>query len=254
MGRAPGVAVLLVLAGCAPARPPGVAQQMPAPPAKLLVRGPFGRDFSVALIAGFVLDRTRVADVKAALGPPMREQTVQGIVSADSKRVAPGSPFSVARLSYFYFPKGIGGPASEHPGKTAQLAFLNGQLLGYWVGDSLPGEALPPLDEAVLARLHQCQTTRAEAIALLGPPTAQVLHVLDAHEGTVEVSYVWSGSDAGAPHVRMLRLVFDRSGEMADYTLVTDVGAGAGLPNLTPSGGQPGLPPSCPAGASREHT
>lgn len=232
---------VLALATCAPAARQG-----------FLPRGPFGRDFAQNSFARFVLDTTSAEEVQAVLGPPMKATTVKELVPATSKSLVPGSPVSATVLSYYYFPNGIGVPPQAHPGKFAVLRFLNGRLVFYGTKSLIPGEENPPLDENRLSSLHQCETTKSDVLALLGPPNAEALHVLDAQPGAVEMGYNWSTSESGAVARKTLIVFFDRSGAMTNYRLLDDVTAPNGLPlstNLTTK-----LPPPCPGHGPREHT
>jgi hypothetical protein len=231
----------MAVAACAPALRPG---QLP--------RGPFGRDFPQNSFARFVLDSTSAEEVQAALGPPMKATTVKVLVPATSKSMVPGSPVSSTVLSYYYFPNGVGVPPQAHPGKFAVLRFLNGRLVFYGTNSLIPGEEKPPLDENRLSSLHQCETTKSDVLALLGPPNAEALHVLDAQPGAVEMGYSWSTQESGAVARKTLVVFFDRSGAMTNYRLLNDVTAQNGLPlSTTPT---TKLPPACPGHGAREHT
>ena len=213
-----------------------------------------GRDFSRQPFAGFTLDSTSVADAEAALGPPMKLTTVRGLVGANSKRFVPGTPYTLTALSYFFFPNGPGAINQGHPGKAATLLFLNGRLIAFGDDSNLPADANPPIDESRLDSLHQCQTTRSEVIALLGQPNAESLHVLDAQPGAVDIAYSWQNLQAGITARRSLRVFFDRSGAMSNYTLVDDQSAANGLSAAPHPAVRPTLPPACPNIAARQHT
>ena len=214
---------------------------------------PVGRDFSRAPFAGFTLDSTSVAEAEAALGPPMKRTTLRSLVSATSRRLVPGTPYALTALNYYYYPNGPGAPAEGHAGKSASLVFLDGRLIAYGAESSLPGDADAPLDEVRLGSLQQCRTTRSEAIALLGQPNAQSLHILDAQPGAVDIVYVWQTTRQGVAAKRSLHVFFDRTGTMSNYTLVDDQIA-SGAP-ATPHAEPPAaLPPACPNVTGRQHT
>jgi len=215
---------------------------------------PVGRDFSRAPFASFTLDSTSVAEAEAALGPPMKLTTVRGLVSATSKGLVPGTPLAMTELNYYFFPNGTGVVSQGHPGKFASLVFFNGRLIAYGGRSSLPGDADPPIDEARLDSLHQCRTTRRQAIALLGQPDAESLHMFDAQPGAVDIIYTWQNTQPGGAARRSLRVFFDRSGAMSNYTLVDNEGA-MGTISVVPHPVLPTpLPPACPNIADRQHT
>jgi len=219
---------------------------------------PVGRDFPQNAMSGFALDRTSVEEAQAALGPPLKSTTVRGLVAATSKRLVPGSAYSVTLLNYLFLPYGPGQPRQAHPGKAAILVFLNGRLIAYGSDDSIPGQENPPINDAALASLHQCQTTKADVIALLGPPNGQTLHLLDAQPGAVDMIYSWSATDAGVWQQHSLHVFFDKTGAMSNYTLVQTAAPASGVQVTAPMP-QPGhppvaLPPACPSRADREHT
>jgi len=219
---------------------------------------PVGRDFPQNAVSGFALDQTSIEEAEAALGQPFKSTTVRGLVAATSKRLAPGSSYSITLLDYFFLPYGAGQPRQSHPGKAAIIIFLNGRLIAYGSDDSIPGQANAPINDAALASLHQCQTTRAEVIALLGPPNGQTLHLLDAQPGAVDMIYVWSDTDAGVFEQRSLHVFFDKTGAMSNYTLVKTAAPASGVQVTSPmpQAGHPpvALPPACPSHADREHT
>jgi len=235
--RLPAILLLLSLAACAN----GTGNQ------------PVGRDFSRAPFASFTLDSTSVAEAEAALGPPMKLTTVRSLVGATSRRLVPGTPYALTALNYYFYPNGAGALAQGHPGKSASLVFLDGRLIAYGAESSLPGDANAPLDEMRLGALHQCRTTRSEAIALLGQPNAESLHILDAQPGAVDIVYVWQNTRQGMAANRSLRVFFDRNGTMSNYTLVDDqvaAGASAAARPALPTA----LPPACPNVTDRQHT
>jgi hypothetical protein len=215
---------------------------------------PVGRDFSRAPFAGFTLDSTSVSEAEAALGPPMKLTTVRGLVAATSKRLVPGTPYAVTELSYYFFPNGMGAASQGHAGKFASLVFFDGRLIAYGAHSSLPGDANAPVDEGRLDSLHQCQTTRREAIALLGQPDAESLHILDAQPGAIDIVYTWQNTRQGVAAHRSLRVFFDRNGAMSNYTLVDNENALGGVaPALHPPL-PAALPPACPNITDRQHT
>jgi hypothetical protein len=213
-----------------------------------------GRDFPRAPFATFTLDTTSVMQAEAVLGPPMKQTTVRGLVGANSKRFVPGTPYALTALNYYFFPNGPGPLSQGHPGKTASLLFLNGRLIAFGDDSTLPTDANPPLDETRLDSLHQCQSTRNDVIALLGQPNAESLHVLDAQPGAVDIAYSWQNLQAGMTARRSLRVFFDRTGAMSNYTLVDDQSAANGVSPSPHATTQPSLPPACPNILGRQHT
>ncbi len=215
---------------------------------------PVGRDFSRAPFAGFTLDSTSVSEAEAALGPPMSLTTIRGLVAATSKRLVPGTPYAMTELSYYFYPNGTGAASRGHAGKFASLVFFDGRLIAYGAHSSLPGDANAPVDEGRLDSLHQCQTTRREAIALLGQPDAESLHVLDAQPGAIDLIYTWQVTQQDVAAHRSLRVFFDRNGAMSNYTLIDNENALGGIAAAIHPPLLPALPPACPNVMERQHT
>jgi hypothetical protein len=211
---------------------------------------PVGRDFQQSVFARFTLDQTSVEEAEGLLGLPMKQTSVRGLVGATSRTLTPGTPYIISTLNYYYFPYGAGLPPQNHPGKTATLLFLQGKLIAYGADSSIPGEANAPVDENRLSDLHQCQTTRAEAVALLGQPNGEAMHVLDAQAGSVEIIYSWLNIDAGTVQQRSLHVFFDRSGAMSNYTMVNNVAPLGGLPVPAQRPVPTPMPPACPGTTS----
>ncbi len=143
---------------------------------------PAGHDFAQGAFARFVLNETSLADVEAALGPPMKQSTVQGLAKPSATLVAPGTPLSLVTLQY------------------------------YW--------AQPPLDENILASLRQGETTRDEAVAMLGTPNGAMVHVLDKQKGESQISYGWRRVSNGTVEQRSVELFFDKFGRLTTYRLL----------------------------------
>ncbi len=215
---------------------------------------PVGRDFSRVPFAGFMLDSTSVAEAEAALGPPMKLTTIRSLVSATSKGLVPGTPLALTELSYYFYPNGMDAVSQGHVGKYASLVFFDGRLIAYGGHSSLPGDTNVAIDESRLDLLHQCQTTRREAIALLGQPDAELLHMFDAQPGAVDIIYTWQNARQGIAGRRSLRVFFDRSGAMSNYTLVDNEAATGGA-SAAPHAILPApSPPACPNVTDRQHT
>ncbi len=217
------VLVLVCLSGCA------------------AVSRPAGRDYAQSALQRFVLNQTTVDEVVAALGPPVSQGTMRGIARPTATIVPPGSVLAMTTLKYYYAPNGPGAPPSLHPSKSVALVFIADHLVGYGLTNTIPAEVYPPVDEGRLTGLHQGQTTRAEAIALLGPPTGQFVDVLGASTGNAMVEYGWSRAKDGNVTLRSLRLYFDSRDRMTSYAV---------LDNSFPAGQAPLLmPPMVPSPA-----
>lgn len=210
-----------------------------------------GHDFPQAAFAGFVLDRTSAADVEAALGLPTKTSSMSGLAKPDSKIVAPGTRFTVTTLRYLFAPAGVGLPLSRHPLKLASVVFFDGRLTAYDVNSFIPGESNLVVDEARLAELRQGQTTAAQAVALLGPPNGEALHMEASAAGASELGYNWLQGEGLLSKRRVLRVFFDRSGRLVSY-VVTDAGF-AGAPQPIP-GAPPPVPREAIPPADLSHT
>lgn len=206
---------------------------------------PAGRDFALSPFANFVLNQTSEADVQASLGPPVKRTSQSSIAPPNSQLLMPGTPYSVSTLNYLFAPNGLTGGKAEHPAKLAILWFFDNRLVAYVETSIIPGQLNAAVDEARLVQLQQGKTTRPQAIALLGTPNAQIVHLLDAQPGTAQISYFWVRVDGDTLLTRELKLDFDRAGKLTTYTM-SDSSSPADsppLPSTTPQG-IPGDQPS----------
>jgi outer membrane protein assembly factor BamE (lipoprotein component of BamABCDE complex) len=191
---------------------------------------PAGRDFPQGAFSTFVLDRTSVQDAEALLGPPMKQTIMRGLANGKSRLIPRGTPFSLTVLIYYFAPNGFGQPAPSHPAKAASAVFFDGRLVAYATDNAIPGQANAPIDETRLTALRQGETTREQAIALLGTPNGQLLHLLDAQHGATELTYTWLDNDGETVQRRTLQVLFDSAGALTTYNL---------LDNAYPAGSQP---------------
>lgn len=218
-----------------------------------LSHGPIGRDFPQSAFSGFILDATSLEEAEAALGPPANTTNVRALVPANSKSLPAGSTVTLTTVRYLYWPNGAGLPVQAHPSKSAALIFLNGRLIAYSSDSTIPGQANGAVDEAKLGELRQCQTTRGQAISLLGAPNGQQMHVMDAQAGATDIFYRWSTAEGGVVTRRNLRISFDRNGTMSTYTMVDNQNGGANLPMPAPAA-PPAGSQACPGHGAREPT
>jgi hypothetical protein len=201
-----------------------------------------GRDFALPVFATFVLNRTSEAEAQASLGVPLKRSSMRGIVPSIAQALPPGTPYSITTLNYLFAPNGLGKPPAAHPVKLAFLWFFNDRLVAYVETSVLPGEATPPVDETRLTELHQGRTTRTQAIALLGTPNAQLLHILDAQHGTSQINYFWGHLEGDTVQSRALQINFDRQGKLSTYTLLDQSNPVGSLPIPMPTPQAPAAP------------
>jgi hypothetical protein len=160
----------------------------------------------------------------------MKQTVMRGLANGKSKLIPKGTPFSLTVLIYYFAPNGFGQPAQRHPAKAASAVFFDGRLVAYATDSAIPGQANAPIDETRLGALHQGETTREQAIALLGTPNGQLLHLLDAQRGATELTYTWLNNDGETVQRRTLHVLFDSAGALTTYSL---------LDNSYPAGSQP---------------
>ena len=205
---------------------------------------PAGHDYAQAALAQFILNETTVDDAEAVLGPPVSRGTMRGLAKPTATIVAPGTVLDITTLKYYFAPNGSGTPASSHPFKSALLIFVAGHLTGYGISNNIPAEVHPPVDEGRLAALHQGRTSRAEAIALLGPPEGQFINVFGPATGTTTVLYDWSRTQGDTVTVRSLKVIFDGSDRMTSYAVLDNSFPKGGVPLMMPG---PQAAPPVPA-------
>ena len=242
MRRSTCLVVLAGLAGCA------------------IASAPAGHDYAQAGFDRFVLGQTTVAEAEALLGPPIRQSALKGIASATASIVPPGSHVSLVALNYYYAPMGFG-QRGPHPAKAASVMFVADHLVGYEFSNSIPGEVTPPIDDNRLSALHQGQTTRAQAIALLGTPLHQLMRIVGPQTGASEIAYGWGHRHDGVVDQRVLRINFDPAGHMTTYSVLENSFPAGSAPMLQfnpqapqPGTPQPGLQREPMPRADREHT
>jgi hypothetical protein len=273
-----GLAAIMALPGCIRIEDPaltsryygtGTAQAQPStapgafnlfPQGQHVPPGPIGHDFPQSTFGSFALDKTTDSEVQASLGVPLQSSTVSGLAPADSSIIAPGQKYVLTQLRYAYAPKGLGQPANQHPVKLAQLVFFDHRLMNYWFGSGLPGEMGLPLGEQLLDNLKQGQTTREQAIAALGTPNVQVLHLVDKQPaGSSEIAYVWTLADGTQTKSHVVAISFDARDRMTAYTSL-DNAHPSNVPNLPfpfpapPGQGAPSNRITPVPQADREHT
>ena len=217
---------LLLLGGCL------------ANPAMRARYAPIGQDFDVGVLQRLEIDTTTFEEAQALLGPPTKQSSLRGIVSATSKDAPPGTPYVFTQISYDYFPQGAGFPPQLHRFKRATLAFQDNVLAAYSLNDTIDLTAQHPLDESVLATLHQCRTTSAETLALLGPPNGFNLTIPRRHPGPSSLTYQSSNTENGARVAQSLKVYFDKSGLLTSYLLADN----ATMSNPTKESSSPACP------------
>jgi hypothetical protein len=181
---------------------------------------PLGRDFSRAAFSGFVLQRTTLPEVEAAIGMPIGVSTSSGPGNEHALIATPGMPVSLTVAVYLFAPYGTGLRQPGQPIKRATLVFFQGRLIGYDVLSTIPGDDNLPIAEDRLSFLHKGATTHEEAIALLGPPDGQtVTFGGPPSRSTSMMTYQWSHTEAGMVHGQLLRLQFDAAGRFLTYRM-----------------------------------
>jgi hypothetical protein len=210
-----------------------------ADPALHARNAPIGQDFDVGALSRLEIGTTTLEEAEALFGQPSKQSSLKGIVNATSKDVPPGTPYTLTEVRYEYAPYGPGFPPQAHPFKRAVLAFQDNVLAAYSLNDTIDPTAAAPINDSLLAELHQCRTTSAEALALLGPPGGFNLTVPRLHPGPSGLTYQSLSSVNGARVAQSLKLSFDKSGRLTNYLLAD---------NATLSGpGKDTAPPACPS-------
>jgi len=170
---------------------------------------PVGHDFSRAAFSTFVMQTTTLPDVEASLGMPTGVTTSSG-----------PAPVSLTVAVYLFAPYGTGPRQPGAPVKHATLVFFQGRLVGYDMMSTIPGDGNLPIAEDRLSSLHKGTTTRAEAIALLGPPDGQTVSFGGPpSRRSSTMIYQWSHTEAGMVHGQLLRVVFDAAGRFVTYAM-----------------------------------
>jgi hypothetical protein len=203
---------------------------------------PVGHDFSRAAFSTFVLQTTTLPDVEAAIGAPLRLSTISGTANQQALIALPGTPIALTVANYFYAPVGGTARQPQVPSKFATMVFFQGKLVGYDVNSTIPGDDNPPIPEDRLSGLKRGRTTRAQAIALLGPPDGQsVVFAEPASHRSSVITYNWLHVADGMVERKLLKLDFDGSGLFTAYTMVDNsfpLGSGP-IPFPAPSPSQP---------------
>ena len=191
-----------------------------ANPALRAGNAPIGQDFDVGVVSRLTIGSTTMEEAQALLGTPTRQSHLKGIVSATSKDSPPGMPYTITQFRYEYYPQGGGFPPQLHPFKRVVLAFQDDALAAYSLDDTIDPVARPPVDDSLLATLHQCRTTSAETLSLLGPPNGFSLTVPRVHPGPSTLIYQWPATENGARILQSLRIFFDKKSLLTGYVQV----------------------------------
>jgi len=231
-------------------RPPAVLLFAFLSSACAIQHPPVGRDFSRAVFSSFVMGQTTSAQARAMLGEPTKSSSMTGLADPQSKVIAPGTRFTLTNDTYLFAPLGVGLPITRYPIKFGMLVFMDDRLVGYDNNSTVPGDSNAVIDEARLADVRQGETTRAEAIAALGPPDGQVLYMVGPLSGTSSIIYSWAAVDGEPGKRRVLRISFDKNGRLATYTAIDN---NFPIPNtppnlMAPQPGGPGLMHPIPPG------
>jgi hypothetical protein len=208
-----------------------------------------GRDFPSAGFAMLRLKQSTDAQVEAVLGPPFKRVSVQTTVTKPNGPLPLGTPISFAFVSYLYLLTNGGPAVAGHAvAKIAQLVFFDGTLAAYDLNSTIPGEENPPVDASRLTLLKQGVTTRADIIALLGPPSGQSIAFPHVPHAMGHITYVWTHIDGQTLLHKVLMIDLDRDDVMTHYAFYDGVGPAPALPLLpgvpTPAPITPPVPPN----------
>jgi hypothetical protein len=194
-----------------------------------------GRDFPTAAFGTLRLRQTTDSQVEAVLGPPFKRLAVQGTTANPAGPVPPGTPFSLAILTYEFGISNGGPTVAGHPvGKFATLVFLGGTLAAYDLNSSIPGDANPPIDEQRLSLLKQGSTTRNDIIGLLGTPSGQSMALSFLPQDHGHVTYAWTHIDASGVRHKLLVIELDAHDVMIRYAMVDRSGPLLSQPGSVP--------------------
>jgi hypothetical protein len=204
-----------------------------------------GRDFPSAGFAMLRLQQSTDPQVEAVLGPPFQRTSIQTTVTKPNGPLPIGTPVSFAIVRYLYLLTNGGPAAAGHAvAKIATLVFYDGTLAAYDLNSTIPGEENPPIDSSRLALLKQGVTTRADVIALLGPPSGQSIAFPHLPKSLGHVSYVWTHIEGQSLLHKILIVDLDHNDVMTHYALYDGLGPAPALPLL------PGLPAPAPLSPS----
>ncbi|HET6220858.1 MAG TPA: hypothetical protein VFE11_01780 [Dongiaceae bacterium] len=200
-----------------------------------------GKDFTRPDPASLVLGQTTLAEATVRFGPPT-SRTVRRSLNPASIQQNPGSAFPIATtakvagtidsLSYSYIeittPGLVVGPRHSHS-KSLFLAFWDERLVMYSFSSSFSRDSVS-IDENRIRAFVRGQTTRADVLQALGPPTGEAIYPFVEKEGTRLLIYqqVTSDSSGATPLTtetvtrrKSFRLLFDAADRLIDSTQQT---------------------------------
>lgn len=162
----------------------------------------FGRDFVRPDYATYSKEGVAESDIIARYGRPYSRNkfTHHGV--------------TIATLDYFYVVQEWAGDHVLDRKKTCSFFFSDGHYLGYTFGTGFQGDQ-QPVAEQKLSQLVKGQTTKADALALLGAPTSAVRYPATPEdisaEGASSLGYeYYQYSGRGRPEkYQFLMLAFD---------------------------------------------
>jgi hypothetical protein len=182
-----------------------------------------------------------LAEATVRFGPP-RSRNVRRSLNPATVQVNAGSPFATATaakvagtidsLLYSYVevstPGLVVGPRHSHS-KSLILAFWDERLVMYSFSSSFSRDAIT-IDENRIRTFVRGQTTRADVVQALGPPTGEAIYPFVEKDGTRLLIYQQASSDSsGATPLttetvvrrKSFRLLFDAADRLVDSTQQT---------------------------------
>jgi len=179
----------------------------------LLLNGCAGRDFVRPSADSFTLGKTTYAEVVARYGSPYREGTMLK------------NEQTVKTISYAYATK-AGTPlvSGVTPARVAAFYFNDLVLVGHEFTSSFR-EDHTDFDETKVTRIKKGETTKAQVIELMGPPTGTYLFPLVQRRTDSGLVYIYTQTRVEpipfAPKIRQYRKVLVVS--LGDDGIVSNV-------------------------------
>jgi hypothetical protein len=180
--------------------------------AALLISGLFGcagRDFVRPNPEDYTLGQTTYAQVAQRMGEP---RTTSDILKNGK---------NVKAISYAYASKG-GEPleADVIPARVQAYYFYNDALVGRAFISSFKTDNTN-FDEKRIESIQKGQSTHADVVALLGPPTASFIAPMVKETSDEAIGYTYQAIRGGLfrglkAHMKTLRISFDDNGRISD--------------------------------------
>ncbi len=195
-----------------------------------------GQNFARPAPDAFVLGKATQLEIMSSFGEPASRRTITTSETARpesrTRFDAAAVPGAYERLAYVHADRTatfwIGAPPTT---KGIVFVFLNGTLISYDFVSNFDEDS-SNFDESRIGALTKGTSTKADVVALLGPPTGRTAYPLIERAGDEMYRYGYTLTTRQQRYTKNLNLLFDDQGVLVDFRFASDAG-----PAPQPQGG-----------------